>query len=168
MISVKVVKNSIRPGAAVASTNGLNIQQLLVKDFFYLEIETREERLAMGKPISEVEQILMDPMLHGTNNHNNDMNSFTKLVDGAERFGARIEDMEIERNEQLALGYQQPRGMLAGNPARGKLPISAPSDNFDQDALDHLNRRMEQEKGFNQMSNHNQPDYAGNQVFFYK
>jgi hypothetical protein len=130
------------------------------------QIETRQERLAAGKGISENEQILMDPSLHGqVDNHG--MNSFQALVDGAERFGAQVEDLEYERNQQLALGYAQPRGMLGGlKGPKGKGPISAPSDNFDKDALDYLNQRMEQEKQYNSMSSHSQPSFPANQVIF--
>jgi hypothetical protein len=108
----------------------------------------------------------MDPTLHGqVDNHG--MNSFQALVDGAERFGAQVEELEYERNQNLALGYDKPRGMLGGPKGpKGKGPISAPSDDFDKDALDYLNQRMEQEKQYNSMSNHGQPSFPANQVIF--
>ena len=89
-------------------------------------IETLQERVHNGKPLTEVEQILMDPMIHGQLGPPQ-LNSFMDLVDGAERYGARVEKMEEERK---ALGYKQ-------NPALGY---------GEEDSLTRMNREIQRGK----------------------
>lgn len=65
-------------------------------------IETYEERLASGKPMGEVARILMDPMVHGMqmgmgSAGGHGLESFSDMVDGAERFGTKIEVFEERR-----------------------------------------------------------------------
>lgn len=74
-------------------------------------IENLQERIQNGKPLSEVEQILLDPMIHGMNGPPQ-LTSFMDLVDGAERFGTRVEKME---NERKALGYEGKLGITNEN-----------------------------------------------------
>ena len=135
-------------------------------------IETRAERQATGKGITESEQILMDPHHNGpVNNYSNNMNSFMALVDSEERFGRQVEYMEQDRDEQLALGYQKPNQLKngPGGPGKGgKMSVGPPSDGFDNDAQDHLNHRMQQEKKQNSMNNQrNQGNYGQEQVIIF-
>lgn len=53
-------------------------------------IETRADRIANGMPMSEVEQLLNDPMIHG----NTPIQNFMDLVDGSDTYGAKIQEME--------------------------------------------------------------------------
>lgn len=60
-------------------------------------IETWTERVENGRPIGEVAQMLMDPMIHGTQMEAGGLTSFMDMVDGAERFGAKVDEMVEKR-----------------------------------------------------------------------
>lgn len=109
-------------------------------------IETREERIAAGKPVSEIENIINDGLMNGMANNNNQMNNFMDLVDGSDKFSAQIEEMERFRNEQQALGYQPKNQLKNGPPSEesyGEIGYG--------DSLDNLNVKMDRDNKMNQM-----------------
>jgi len=62
-------------------------------------IKTYQEKMESGEPMGKVAQLLMDPMIHGNQMH--ELTSFMDMVDGAEKFDAKVDDMVQRRVKKI-------------------------------------------------------------------